>query len=68
MKSTVNSILYKRISIPGSLEGIIRVINRSDEPELSFTNTHLELLERMSGPVCAYHGRKIRRDADEGGG
>jgi len=49
----VKSMMFRRISVPGSMEMLIRVTNRSDRPLLPFTAVHKGILDRLLDP-CAH--------------
>ncbi len=49
----LTTLLYRKTDIPGSTPALIRVMNRADDPDLSFSATHEGTLDRMLNP-CAH--------------
>lgn len=46
--TTVVSVLYQKLSVPGQFSMLVRLINRVDDPRLSFTAFHGKLLSHSA--------------------
>lgn len=44
----IRTVVYERVYVPGALPGFLRGINRADDPRLTFTGEHCELLHRIA--------------------
>lgn len=53
MDHAITATLFRRIQAPGAFQRLIRVINRSDQPELPFTTAHQGILDSLCQP-CAH--------------
>lgn len=52
MGRDIRSVIYRKVSSPGSSQGFLRAINRSDQPFLRFSGAHFDILASISAALA----------------